>query len=217
MSCITLPNVLHVPNMRKNLISVSHLTKDHDLVAEFDSYTCVIKDKNTGLVLLRGQLKDGLYQLNSTVASVDFRLSAHSFSPKSLVRSTSPFTCTRFSFPNYKQSTSSNLGLSSTVNVNVAQTNHACKQWHAKLRHPSLSVLQLVLNKIQVPFSLSSLSFCDSCKIGKLHQLPFSDCEITAIKPLELVYSNLWGPSPTLSTKGYRYYIVFVDAYTRYT
>ena len=112
--------------MRKNLISVSQLTKDHDLVAEFDSHNCVIKDKNTERVLLRGQLKDGLYQLNSAVVSADFRLSAHSFSPKSLVRSTSS-TCHWFSFPNCKQSTSSNSGLSSTVNVNVAQTNYACK------------------------------------------------------------------------------------------
>ena len=78
MSCITLHNVLYVPNMWKNLISVSQLIKDHDLVAEFDSHTCVIKDKNTGQVLLRGQLKDGLHQLNSVVASVDFRLLAHS-------------------------------------------------------------------------------------------------------------------------------------------
>ena len=74
-----------------------------------------------------------------------------------------------------------------------------------------------MLNKIQVPFSLSLLSFFDSCKIGKLHQLPFSDCKITVIRSLELVYFDLWGPSPTLSTEGYRYYIIFVDAYTRYT
>ena len=77
--------------------------------------------------------------------------------------------------------------------------------------------MRLVLNKIQVPFSLSSISFCDTCKIGKLHQLPFTDCEITVVRPFELVYSDLWGPSPTLSTEGYRYYIVFVDAYTCYT
>ena len=31
------------------------------------------------------------------------------------------------------------------------------------------------------------------------------------------MYSDLWGPSPVLSIEGYRYYIVFVDAFTRYT
>ena len=61
MSYITLPNVLHIPNMQKNLISVSQLTKDHDLIVEFDSHSYVIKVKNTGQVLLREELKDGLY------------------------------------------------------------------------------------------------------------------------------------------------------------
>ena len=30
------------------------------------------------------------------------------------------------------------------------------------------------------------------------------------------MYSDLWGPSLVVSTKGYRYYIIFVDPYTRY-
>ena len=35
--------------------------------------------------------------------------------------------------------------------------------------------------------------------------------------PLELVYSDIWGPAPVQSKSGCRYYICFVDAYTRYT
>lgn len=50
-----------------------------------------------------------------------------------------------------------------------------------------------------------------------MHQLPFVSCQITTKSLLELVYSDLWSPSPILSTEGYRYYIVFVDAYTRYS
>ena len=71
VSIITLPHVLHVPNIKKNLISVSQLTNDHNVVAEFHSNMCLIKDKSTGIVLLQGLLKDGLYQLlpasNSTI------------------------------------------------------------------------------------------------------------------------------------------------------
>ena len=37
------------------------------------------------------------------------------------------------------------------------------------------------------------------------------------MKPLKLVYSNLWGPSPVLSIKGYQYYIIFFYAYSQYT
>jgi len=87
---------------------------------------------------------------------------------------------------------------------------------HAKLGYPSFHVLQLVLNKISIPCSSLSLSFCDSCKVGKMHQLPFANCQITAKAPLELIYSDLWGPTPVLSTEGFKYYIVFIDACTRY-
>ena len=74
-----------------------------------------------------------------------------------------------------------------------------------------------MLNKIGESCSSSDLVFCDSCKIGKFSQLPFSSHDITVTTPLELIYSNLWGPAPVVSVQGFRYYIIFVDAYTRYT
>ena len=83
--------------------------------------------------------------------------------------------------------------------------------------HPTYNVLKLVLNKIRIPCSFSALSFCDSCKLGKHHQLPFVSHNIIAKRPLELIYSDVWGPSLTVSVKGFRYYIIFVDAYSRFT
>jgi len=50
--------------MKKNLISVSQLTRDNNVIAEFYSNSCLIKNKGTRSVLLRGLLKDGLYQLS---------------------------------------------------------------------------------------------------------------------------------------------------------
>lgn len=51
-SIISLPSVLHVPSMKKNLISVSLLINDHNVIAKFHSTFCLIKDKNSGQVLL---------------------------------------------------------------------------------------------------------------------------------------------------------------------
>ncbi|KAL5753652.1 hypothetical protein ACOSP7_021872 [Xanthoceras sorbifolium] len=56
--------------------------------------------------------------------------------------------------------------------------------------------------------------FCDACQIGKMHKLPFARLNISAKTPLELVYSDIWGPSPIISTEGFRYYIVFIYAYS---
>jgi len=46
------PNILHVPSMTKNLLSVSQLTREHNVIAEFHSNVCFIKDKTSELVLL---------------------------------------------------------------------------------------------------------------------------------------------------------------------
>jgi len=98
VSSIPLPNVLHVPNMKKNLISVSQLTRDRDLVVEFNSSSCLIKDKNIGEVLLQGCLKDGLYRLSSTLALVASSSSAQSIKSQPIANST--FLQYAFSFAN---------------------------------------------------------------------------------------------------------------------
>lgn len=44
--------VLHVPQITKNLISISQFTKDNDVVIEFFFACCLIKDKVTRTTLL---------------------------------------------------------------------------------------------------------------------------------------------------------------------
>ncbi|TXG48817.1 hypothetical protein EZV62_024692 [Acer yangbiense] len=49
-----------------------------------------------------------------------------------------------------------------------------------------------------------------------MHQLPYPNSTLVTTKPLELVHTDLWGPAPMLSTEGYRYYISFVDSFSRF-
>ena len=60
---ITLRDVLYVPAIEKNLISVAKLIADNVVLIEFVNSACVIKDKVTRKLLLQGELRDGLYQL----------------------------------------------------------------------------------------------------------------------------------------------------------
>jgi histone deacetylase 1/2 len=48
------------------------------------------------------------------------------------------------------------------------------------------------------------------------HQLPFSLSTRVTTSPLEIIYSDVWGPGP-ISTSGHEYYVSFVDAYSRFT
>ena len=60
---LKLVNILHVPDIQKNLLSVYRLTNDNSVFIEFHATYCVVKDEVTGKPLLRGTVKDGLYLL----------------------------------------------------------------------------------------------------------------------------------------------------------
>lgn len=71
-SMLSLENVLCVPSMAKNLISVSKLARDNDIFVEFHDNFCLVKAKDTSKVLLKGVLNEGLYCFDQAKAqSVD--------------------------------------------------------------------------------------------------------------------------------------------------
>ena len=62
-SSLLITNIFCVPQITKNLLSISQLTKDNHVYVEFYSDFCVIKDLATRKELARGMLSNGLYQL----------------------------------------------------------------------------------------------------------------------------------------------------------
>jgi len=64
LSNLNLHVVLYVPKITKNLLSISKLTADNNILVEFDANFCFMKDKLTGKALLKGKHKNGLYQLS---------------------------------------------------------------------------------------------------------------------------------------------------------
>ena len=53
--------------------------------------------------------------------------------------------------------------------------------------------------------------------MGKIHRFPSKLSQTVYSSPLELIYSDLWGPSPMVSHSGFSYYMSFVDARTCFT
>lgn len=53
--------VLHALRVTKNLPSVSRLTSDNNILIEFNSSGCYIKENDTRELLFEGQMKEGLY------------------------------------------------------------------------------------------------------------------------------------------------------------
>lgn len=56
---------------------------------------------------------------------------------------------------------------------------------------------------------------CEGCIYGKMHRFPFPKTTWRAKQPLELIHADIWGPSRTLSLGSKRYFILFVDDFTR--
>ena len=90
--------------------------------------------------------------------------------------------------------------------------------WHSRLGHPSLPILKAVVSQFSLPIShsLQKQFSCSDCFINKSHKLPFFTNTIVSHQPLEYVYFDVW-TSPMVSVDNFKYYLVLVDHFTRYT
>lgn len=101
--------------------------------------------------------------------------------------------------------------------IHLATRQPSLHLWHQRLGHLNLKSLLLLLNNYSLPYSHSeNFDVCNSCACNKTHRLPFATTSFETTRPLQIIYSDLWGPSPVLSIDKKMYYVIFVDHHTRY-
>ena len=91
--------------------------------------------------------------------------------------------------------------------------------WHFRLGHSSHVTVSLVLQNYHLPVANDHSNkkfFCDSCQLGKSKRLPFNASNRISSQPLELIHTDLW-TSLIPSVSGCKYYVIFVDDFSRYT
>jgi hypothetical protein len=78
--------------------------------------------------------------------------------------------------------------------------------------HPSLPVVAQVISHVNLPVldESNKHSVCNACQQAKSHQLPYSVSHHKSQFPLELVFSDVWGPT-SIFVGGYKYYVSFID------
>jgi transposase InsO family protein len=107
----------------------------------------------------------------------------------------------------------SNKLMSAMVGEKVTVSN-----WHSRLGHPALRIVRRLLSKFQLPFLRDdNASGCSACLSSKSHKLAFTSTHTRSSVPLALIYTDVWGPSPIYSSAGFRYYVSFLDDFSRYS
>jgi len=93
--------------------------------------------------------------------------------------------------------------------------------WHKRLGHPNPRILSHLLKSGLISNKEHSASTvfldCATCKLGKSKILPFPSAGSRATNPFEIIHSDVWGISPVISHANYRYFVTFIDDYSRYT
>jgi hypothetical protein len=83
--------------------------------------------------------------------------------------------------------------------------------WHQCLTHPSEPILAKLFTNLNSK-SINS----DVCPLSKSTRLPFSSSTSYSVKPFDLVHYDVWGPVIE-SFDGYKYFVTFVDDFSRFT
>ena len=60
---LKLRDILLVLSITKSLLSISKIALENDVIVEFNSACCLVKDKHTKAIFLRGVLENRLYHL----------------------------------------------------------------------------------------------------------------------------------------------------------
>ena len=102
----------------------------------------------------------------------------------------------------------------------LVAVNNEADLWHQRLGHLHEKGLQKCIDKGYLNGStvtkINSLSFCEGCVAGKFHRKPFAAVgEIRSQRKLELVHSDVCGPMQTASIGTAKYFVTFIDDYTR--
>jgi len=102
--------------------------------------------------------------------------------------------------------------------ISAPVTDSDTYQWHLRLGHASPEKLRHLISINNLNSITKFVSFnCLNCKLAKQPALSFSKSTSICDKPFDLIHSNIWGPAPTTTVHGYRYYVLFIDDFSRFT
>ncbi|KAB2632563.1 polyprotein (retrotrasposon protein) [Pyrus ussuriensis x Pyrus communis] len=102
--------------------------------------------------------------------------------------------------------------------VRASRSSNLQAVWllHRRLGHASFGYLRHMLPSLFSGINESDLH-CEVCILAKSHRASFPPSMNKRALPFELVHSDVWGPSPVVTSSGIKWFVTFVDDCTRMT
>ena len=171
---ITLKNIIHVPDLKANLLSLAQLVIDTGWRFILDSDSCFLCVKATGRKISSVKKTCELLILDE--------LEEHT--PRQVVYST--------------------------------QSDQRAILVHRRLGHPSFHILKSVYPTLFKGVNIETLT-CEACQFAKHKRASFPQSTHRYLTPFKCIHSDVWGPCSTLGLLHHKWFILFVDDFTRYT
>ncbi|RVW95066.1 Retrovirus-related Pol polyprotein from transposon RE1 [Vitis vinifera] len=111
------------------------------------------------------------------------------------------------------------LNLMEDEQIAFSSTVSNAELWNRRLghfHHVGLLYMQKQNLVKGVPLLEDKLADCVACQYGKQTRRPFPQTAWRAMHKLQLVHTDVGGPQKTPSLNGSKYYIAFIDDYTRF-
>ena len=187
---LLIKDVLYIPGLRGNLLSVSQLCKNgHKIV--FENHGAKVIGRHNEIIA-EAREENGIYVVKTGAPDRNATVAL-----------------------NIREDTSEENQLPSTSQKSDKmlwhrRLGHACENYVDEMRNTG-AVRDL-------SYKQEKLGICEPCVMGKLTQVPHKRVnDILAEEPLELIHMDVCGPMPVESLNGNRYVYVIIDEYSRYT
>ena len=95
------------------------------------------------------------------------------------------------------------------------QKTNKSQKWHMRFGHLSEKGLQELVKQGLVDCDQAKLEFCKDCIYGKQHIVKFHLSKYKSKGTLEYIHSDLWGQAIALSYGGNKFFLTFIDDFSR--
>ena len=171
---IVFSNVLHVPGLKANLLSLLQLVIDTGWRFILDVDSCFLCKKDTGRKISSVKRKGGLLLLEELEEEEEPRVAY------------------------------------------TTQSEGRVTLLHRRLGHPSFHLLKQTHPTLFKGVFFEKLT-CESCHFAKQRRSSFPSTNHRFMSAFECVHSDVWGPCSTSGLFQHKWFILFVDDFSRYT